>query len=170
MFIGSIAAIVGTLFSGSSALIGLILIFFGGIFTLLGMYKAGQDAKTYRTALIIHVVRLVLNLVSGAVPLLKTILEILSPVLGFAVVYLVCRTTVVLLRALERDRAARQGELTAKIYLVSAVVNVLSALGILPGIVGTVLMAIAVTVSVVSEIMYIIFLNKSSKQLVVDPV
>lgn len=169
MFIGQILTIVGTLLIWVP-LVGSLIIIAGTVAELAGIYKAGADDENYRGALVFAAAALVVNIISGFVGegILSSLLSVVSTVLNVLVVYTVCNTTSNLLHSVGNETLAQRGQTVIKIYMICAVVVVVcQILAVVPilNIIAALVVIVAAIVQVVGYVMYLLFLNGSSKAL-----
>ena len=159
MFNGQILAIVGVVLF-FIPLVGSVLAIVGGILYIVGMYKAREEDEGYRTAFILSIVNLVVNLLPG------TLGEIASTVVGLLVVYFVCTTTARLLREVDADDVADLGMRVWTINLMCAVASVvISVLVLISFSLGAVLAMALVVVELVGGVLYLVFLSRAWKAL-----
>lgn len=169
MFIGQILVIVGTLLIWVP-FVGSLIVIAGTVAGLLGIYKAGADDENYRGALVFQVISLVVGVVNGFLGdgILSSLLGIVSMVLSLLVVYTVCNTTSNLLHSLGNEPLAERGQTVIKLYMACTAVSIVcQVLGIVPilNIIAGLVMVVAAIVQVVGYVMYLLFLNGSSKAL-----
>lgn len=174
MFIAAIGAIIcsvvmiipilGTIVGGIGALVFAII-------SLVGLNKAGADIDGCKKAFMLSIVKIVLNVLIaflGKVLVLGTILTLLGYVVDFLIVYLVCTSVAAVMREIGQDSVASNGETVYKInlvcYAVSIVGGILALIPALAIIVGIVSVVVGIA-AIVAEILYMIFLYKSSKAL-----
>lgn len=173
MFIASIGAIICAVVA-VIPLIGIIggigaLVF--GIMSLLGLNKAGRDIEGCKKAFMLTLIQIVLNVLStflGAVPVVGLILSLATYVVSFLIVYFVCTSVAAVMREIGQDSIASTGETVYKINLVCYAVMIIAViLAMIPAllvIAGIVSIVVSIA-SVVAEILYMIFLYKSSNAL-----
>lgn len=150
--------------AGIAAIVALVL-------NLVGLNKASADDQGYRTAFLITIANLVIGVVSmfvGSESAFAAILDLVSTVLGIAVVYYVITVTSSLTQTIGNDELPGKGQTAWKVYLVGSVLVVAATvLGWIPALSG---LANAVSVGgsivqLVGYILYLIFLNGSYKAL-----
>lgn len=169
MFYGQIVTIIG-MFLAWVPLIGALTALAGGVLYLVGLYKAGPDDEGYRTAFMVSIVSIVVNVVSSFVGegFMATLTSIVSSVLSLAVIYFVCVTTSNLLHSVDQEALSDRGLTVWKINLVCTVVTVAVALlAYVPllNILAAIAAVLILIVELVGYIMYLMFLNSSSKAL-----
>ena len=137
------------------------------IISMVGLYKAGSDDEGYKTAFILTIVNLVLELLNGVEGFFGGLISIASAVVGLAIVYYVCTTTARLLTAVGSAEVAEKSNVW-KLYMVCTVVEVACVLVSWVPVLN-VLAAIAAVISaivmLVAEVLYMIFLYKSYQAL-----
>ncbi len=169
MFVGQILMIVGVLLAWAP-FVGVLLIVAAPIAELAGVYKAGDDDENYRGALVFIALVLVVNFISGffAEGFLHSILDVASEVLGLMVVFSVCNTTSNLLRSIGQEELSRRGGTVIQIYtactIISIVCGVLAFIPII-NIAAALANGISSLAAVVGYVMYLLFLNSSSRVL-----
>lgn len=169
MFIGQILMIVGVLLAWVP-LVGALLIIAAPVVELLGVYKAGDDDENYRGALVFVALVLMVNFISGfkGEGFLGSILDMASEVLSLLVVFSVCNTTSNLLHSIGQEELARRGGTVIKIYTACTAISIVcGVLGIIPiiNIAAALVNGISGLVMVAGYVMYLLFLNGSSKVL-----
>ena len=168
MFIAEILAIVS---------IPLVFILIGGltalaatVLNLVGLYTATHDDAGYFPALYAAVADLVLGVIGNALKqgVLRSLLSVISTVLGLFIVYQVVTTTRNLMAG--RDPALEQrGNTVIKVYFGCTVISVVCAvLAIIPilNIIALAVGAVSEIVMVVGYVFYLMFLYGASKALV----
>ncbi len=170
LFYAQILIIVGTLLS-LVPIVGSLIALIGGILNLVGLNRAGQDDEGYRTAFILSIVSIAVNVLSsfaGSEGILASLLSIVSTLLSLGIIYFVCITTSNLLHSVGAEALSQRGITVWKINLICTVVsvalivrmfvpvlNVLAAMG-----------AIAVAIAeIVGYVLYMMFLSGSYKAL-----
>lgn len=169
MFLGQILMIVGVLLAWVP-LVGALLIIAAPVVELLGVYKAGDDDESYRGALVFVALVLMVNFISGfkGEGFLGSILDMASEVLSLLVVFSVCNTTSNLLHSIGQEDLSQRGGTVIKIYTACTAISIVcGVLGIIPiiNIAAALVNGISSLVMVVGYVMYLLFLNGSSKVL-----
>lgn len=169
MFYGQIVTIIG-MFLSWVPLVGLLIVLAGGIVNMVGLYKAGSDDQGYRTAFMLTIVGIVVNIVSSFAGngFWGSMVNIISSVVSLAVIYFVCITTGNLLHSIGEDALSDRGHTVWMINLVCTVVAVVvTLLAYVPvlNILAALAAIVMVIVELVGYIMYLMFLNSSSKVL-----
>lgn len=169
MFLGQILAIVGVLLAWVP-LVGALLIIAAPVVELLGVYKAGDDDENYRGALVFVALVLMVNFISGfkGEGFLGSILDMASEILSLLVVFSVCNTTSNLLHSIGQEDLSQRGGTVIKIYTACTAISIVcGVLGIIPiiNIAAALVNGISSLVMVVGYVMYLLFLNGSSKVL-----
>lgn len=169
MFIGQILMIVGALLAWVP-LVGFLMILASPVLEIVGLYKAGGDDEDYKGALVFAVAILIVGLIGGFFQegFLSRMLEVATSILNLLMVYSVCNTTSNLLHSIGDEEQSRRGETVIKIYAVCTAISIVCrVLGIIPiiNIAAALVSAIASLVQVVGYVMYLLFLNGSSKAL-----
>ena len=148
-------------------LLAAIAVIAASIVSMVGLYKAGNDAPGYRTAFWLTVLQLVVNLFKNADGIFGGVISIVGAIVALAIVYYVCITTAELLTSIGNQEIAEQGNIW-KTYLVCTVVEIVCVLVSWIPVVN-ILAVIAALVSaiamLVAGIMYLIFLYKSYQAL-----
>ena len=142
------------------------------VLNLVGLYTATHDDAGYFPALYAAVADLVLGVIGNAlgegIPLLRSLLSVISTVLGLFIVYQVVTTTRNLMAG--RDPALEQrGNTVIKVYFGCTVISVVCAvLAIIPilNIIALAVGAVSEIVMVVGYVFYLMFLYGASKALV----
>lgn len=138
------------------------------IISLVGLYGAGKDIEGCKTAFIITMVALGVNILGSlfrSSATLALIFALAGYVLSFLQTYYVCTSVSEVMSAIGAQDIANQGDVVWKIYLACnillAVMKILENISVL-----VLLTSVAnLVVSLVGLIMYMIFLNKSYKAL-----
>lgn len=173
MFIASIGAIVAGVVSVIPILgiIGSIAALVFAIMSLLGLNKAGRDIEGCKKAFMMTIGQIILNVLTnflGGVPVVGLILNLASYVVSFLIVYFVCTSVAAVMREIGQDSIASTGETVYKINLVCYVVMIVAViLALIPAlliIAGIVSFVVGIA-AIVAEILYMIFLYKSSNAL-----
>lgn len=169
MFIAQIVMIVGTVLA-LVPILGSIIIIAGGIVNLLGLYKAQTDDNGYQMAFYVSIAGIVVDVLRGIVGegVLYTLLGIVASVLGLAVVYYVCITTSNLLHSIGEETLADKGVTVWRIYLAVGIVSIVCRVLSFVPVLNVLAMAVSVVAAIaqlVGYILYLIFLNGSSKAL-----
>lgn len=139
--------------------------------TIYGLFKASTDDEGYRTPLYAAAAGLVVSVLSiflSEVPVIGTLLSIVSTVLSFIVVNGVCQTSGNLLHSKGNEALVDRGNTVSKIYFICTVINVVcTVISIIPvlNILGGLVSAIASIVLLVGYVMYLTFLSSGSKAL-----
>ncbi|BDF71507.1 hypothetical protein CE91St41_12660 [Oscillospiraceae bacterium] len=178
MFIGTIVA----LFSFVPVIGGLAAIV-GGIIALVGLVKTMNAAPGYKRAvimLVLSIVAAVLMAVMAGVAaggailgsggaaaggLVGTlVLSLAVSVFGFLQVYFVCGATSGLLREIGEDQEASRGDLVWKLNAVCYIIAIVIAIvSVASAGLGGALNVVRTIVSLVANVIYIIFLYKSQQ-------
>ena len=148
-------------------LIGILVTLAAGIVSLVGLYKAGNDAEGYKTAFALTIISLVIGLFSDMDNGIGALLSIAESVLDLAVVYYVCVTTAKLLTAVGNLEVAEQAKVW-KVYLICTVIGmVCSVLTLFPilDVLAAFVLLIAAFVMIGAGILYLVFLYKSYRAL-----
>lgn len=169
LFIAEIVSILGALLS-LVPFVGVILLIVAQVLILLGLYKASGDDSGYQTAFIITIVNLVVSVIGifagGA---FATILNVASAILDLAVVYYVVNTTGNLAHSMGNDVLSSKGKTVWGLYLactiVSVIITLLSLIPLLGSLLAVALGVILLIVQLIAYILYLIFLNKASQDL-----
>lgn len=169
MFLGQILMIVGVLLAWVP-LVGALLIIAAPVVELLGVYKAGDDDENYRGTLVFVALVLMVNFISGfkGEGFLGSILDMASEILSLLVVFSVCNTTSNLLHSIGQEELSQRGGTVVKIYTACTAISIVcGVLGIIPiiNIAAALVNGISSLVMVVGYVMYLLFLNGSSKVL-----
>ncbi len=137
------------------------------ILNLIGLYEAGKNIEGCKTAFMITIANIVLNVVTniagtGIIPFL---LSIAGMVLQFLVTYFVCTSVAETLRKTGSEEIARSGDLVWKInlvcYLASIVISVLVLVPLL-SVIAVLANYVVMIATLVASILFLIFLYKSS--------
>ncbi len=169
MFYGEIVTIIGSVLS-LVPIVGVILRILGPVLAAYGLFKAAGDDEGYRTAFYLTIAQVVVNLISAFFKsgIVKSLLSIVSTIIGLAIVYYVCTTTANLLHAVGQEQQSAKGRTVWLIYLICALVSVVvQILAIIPilNILAAAIGIIMLIVQLVGYILYLIFLYKSGKVL-----
>ena len=156
IFVGGILSIFSFI-----PLLGSILALVGLILTLVGLNEASQVEYDYKTAFMLSIAAIVLNILGLFLPFMNLIASILN----FAVVYCICNTTAAILDAEGDGDTAAKGRFVWKLYVVCTIIMVVCGLlALIPGVVILAALVIIPTAiaSVVAGIQYLIFLYRAS--------
>ena len=169
MFLGRILTIAAILLIWVP-LLGLLLAVAATALEIAGIYTAGTDDENYKGALVFAVLSLAASLVSGFLQpgLLTSLLDAAGVIFSLLVVFSVCSTTSNLLHGLGQEALSQRGALVVKIYAVcTAVAVVCAVLSFVPiiNIAAALGSAIASLAEIAGDVMYLLFLNSSSKAL-----
>lgn len=169
MFLGQILMIVGVLLAWVP-LVGALLIIATPVAELVGVYKAGDDDENYRGALVFVALVLMVNFISGfkGEGFGGSILDMASEILSLLVVFSVCNTTSNLLHSIGQEELSQRGGTVIKIYTACTAISIVCrVLGIIPiiNIAAALVNGISSLVMVVGYVMYLLFLNGSSRVL-----
>lgn len=169
MFIAQLLMIAGALLLWVP-LVGSLLAIGGIAAEIVGIYKAGADDENYRGALIFAAATLVISLILGFLQpgFFASLLSAASDVLNLLKVFAVCSTTVSLLHLMGEETLSQRGGTVIKIYGVCTAVSIICrVLSIIPviNIAAALVSGIAGLALVVGYVMYLLFLNGSSKAL-----
>ncbi len=166
VFIGEILCLLGFIpvLGTIAALVGLIL-------TLVGLNTAGRGDSGYQTAFKIAIINLVVGFGGGILSMFASgvgqLVNVVSSILGFLLVYFICTTTSCLLESRDGALAAR-GVTVWKLYAGCTVVLVVCSLVVLIPVLNVIAAAAAVVtavVQIVAMVLYLIFLYKASDAL-----
>ena len=173
MFIASIGAVVCTVLLiipivNILAMIGALVF---AINSLVGLNEAGKDIEGCKTAFLLTIVNMVVSVLKN-IPFLGTgflgaLFSIAGYILGFLIVYYVCKSVADVLEQNEPD-VAKTGHMVWKINLVCYAAEIIIAvLALIPllNILAAFASIIIAIVSLVASILYMIFLYKSSNAL-----
>ncbi len=170
LFYAQILIIVGTLLS-LVPIVGSLIVLTGGILDLVGLHRAGQDDEGYRTAFMLSIASIVVNLLNGfadSESFLASLLSVVSSLVSLGIIYFVCITTSNLLHSVGKEALSQRGITVWKINLVCTAVGValtllifIPVLNILAAI-GAIAVAIA---EIVGYVLYMMFLSNSYKTL-----
>lgn len=156
VFIGEILAILAFI-----PLIGLILALIGAIMILAGLNEASAASDGYRTAFWVDIAAIVVKVLAVFI----SPLGLVSSILAFVMVYLVCITTADILDETGDPATAAKGRFVWKLYVVCTVIIVVcSLLALIPGVVilAALVMIPTVIATLVAGIQYLIFLYRAS--------
>lgn len=156
IFVGGILSIFSFI-----PLLGSILALVGLILTLIGLNEAAQVEYDYKTAFMLSIAAIVLNVLGLFLPFMNLIASILD----FAVVYCICNTTAAILDAEGDGATAAKGRFVWKLYIVCTIIMVVCGLlALIPGVVILAALVIIPTAiaSIVAGIQYLIFLYRAS--------
>ena len=168
VFIGAIGAII----CGVILIIPIIGTIIGGlvflILSLIGLYKAGMDIDGCKKAFMCNIINLVISVLKtflGAVPVLGLLLNLAGYVFSFLVVYLVCSSVAAVMRDMGHADIAANGELVYKInfvcYIATIVLSILAVIPLVNILAGLASIVVSIVI-LVAQILYMIFLYKSS--------
>lgn len=160
----AIIPIIGTIIGGIGGLVFLIM-------SLIGMYKAGTDIDGCKKAFMCNIINLVVSVLKtflGKVPVLGLILTLAGYVLTFLVVYLVCSSVGAVMKDMGHEDIASNGTLVYKInfvcYIATIVISILAVIPLVNIIAGLASIVVSIVI-LVAQILYMIFLYKSSNAL-----
>lgn len=175
----SIAAVGAAVFAlaGSLALTGLfgLLTLAAGIgaivfaiINLVGLNGAGKDIEGCKTAFTIAIISIIVSVCGSFLKSIALLFTLAGLVLSFLITYYVCTSVSEVMATIGARDIADQGNNVWKIYLACNIIQaVIAILNLLPALkpitnIGTIANAI---VSLIGLILYMIFLQKSSKAL-----
>ena len=156
VFIGEILVILSFI-----PLIGGILALVGAIMILVGLNEASAAADGYRTAFWIDIAAIVVEVLAIFIPPLGVV----SSILFFVMVYLVCNITADILDETGDPATAAKGRFVWKLYVVCTVITVVcTLLALIPGVVilAALVMIPTLIATLVAGIQYLIFLYRAS--------
>lgn len=143
-----------------------------GFLALIGLYQCRKDDAGYRTAFMLTIVQLVLDLARTFLPEpYNSILSIVVDAVGLAILYYVCITTNRLLQEVGADeKLIDRGVVVWKLNLVcTVIVIVCQLLGLIPGDISTVIAGfvaiIALVAQIVGMILYLLYLRNAYRTL-----
>lgn len=168
MFYGEVLTIVSIVLLLVPTL-SVLLTLAGGIVSMVGLYRAGEDDTGYRTAFELTIAKVVLNLLGLFTDgVLASLVSLCGSVAALLTVYFVCITTARILRAVGEETLAARGRTVWMINLVCTVVGgVIGLAAYIPllnvlAVLAAVLMAV---VELVGYILYMMFLYGSCRAL-----
>lgn len=169
MFLGRMVMIAGLLVSWVP-FVGSLLMIASPVLELVGIYKAGDDDENYRGALVFAALVLAANFIAGLLGegFLRFALEAAASVLNLLMVYSVCTTTSNLLHSVGQEALSQRGRDIIKIYTACVAVSlVCTVLGVIPivNIAAALVSGLSSLVLLAGYVMYLLFLNGSSKVL-----
>ena len=170
MFLGQILLIADTLLVWIP-LVGPLLAIAGAVIEMAGIYRAGSDDENYRGALVFAALALVLSVVAGFLDqeaFLRSLLMAAGEICNLLMVYSVCTTTSNLLHSIGQEELSQRGGTVIKIYTACTAISIVcGVLGIIPiiNIAAALVNGISGLVMVAGYVMYLLFLNGSSKVL-----
>lgn len=170
MFLGQILLIADTLLVWIP-LVGPLLAIAGAVIEMVGIYKAGSDDENYRGALVFAALALVLSVVAGFLgqeAFLRSLLVAAGEICNLLMVYSVCTTTSNLLHSVGQEALSQRGGTITKIYAACVAVSlVCTVLGVIPivNIAAALVSGLSSLVLLAGYVMYLLFLNGSSKVL-----
>lgn len=168
VFLSQILMIIGVL--TAFILIGGIVALVGQVLYLVGLYQAKQDDEGYAGAFSLAIISLIVSFLGGFFgdSLMGNLFSLISSILGFVILYLVCSTTALLVGSLGFDALARQGYIVWMINLVCTIVSVicgiLQLVPVLNLLTIPVLLVTAIA-SLVGGVMFILFVYRASEAL-----
>ena len=170
MYIGEVVSLCSLVAVFLVPALGLIGVLIGGIMILMGQNRAGPAHDGYRTAMVLFVVNIVINILkfcTGNSPF-TDVLDIIGNIISCAETYYICRASSELLSAKGDYELAGRAEEIWKVsvgcYVVS-VVCVLVAWIPIVNIAALITIILSAVVSIVVAFMLIDFYNKASKAL-----
>jgi hypothetical protein len=171
VFYGEILGIVGVVFAFVSALLGVILMVAGGVLGIMGLNKAKTDDTGYQMALYVIIASIVVSIIKAllnGVPVLGTLMSIVSAIVSLALIYYVCITTSNLLHSQGQESLSARGVTVWKLNLVTTIISIVcTLLAVIPilNILAAVVSFFAAIVALVGYVMYLLFLNNASSTL-----
>ena len=168
MAIGQIVALVSivVLLIPVFGITGLIAMAVGGIMSIVGLWGAREAHEGYKRAFVMLIAGGVLSILGtmagdGGV---GTLFDVLDSVAGMLQTYFVCTATSGLLREIGEEQEASRGDLVWKLnalcYIIAIVIAIVS---VVSAGVGGALNVVRTIVSLVANVIYIIFLYKSQQ-------
>ncbi len=146
------------------AAIGMIVF---SIISIVGLYGAGKDIEGCRTAFILTIINLVVSVLKNffkSAPVLGLVFELAGDVISFLTTFYVCTSVASVMLSIGANDVASMGEIVWKITLVCDIILVVMAiLVMIPGltIIAGISTFIVLIVSLVAQILYLVFLSKS---------
>ncbi|HIT02159.1 MAG TPA: hypothetical protein IAC84_04670 [Firmicutes bacterium] len=168
LFLAQILMIVGVL--TTPLLVGVILLLVGQVVYLIGLYQAKMDDEGYSGAFALRIISLIVSFLGGfwGESWMGDLFDLISNILGFVILYLVCSTTALLVGSLGWNDLARQGHTVWMINLVCTVIslacNLLMFIPVLNLLAIPVLLVTSIA-SLVGGVLFLVFLYRSSKAL-----
>lgn len=169
IFLAQIIAIVGAILCiiPVTNIVGLILALVSTVFYFLGIMEAAKDSEGYGSALTFTIVEFVLGLMSlflRSVPILGKLIDLAGDVCSIVVLYYICKTTSGLLRNINCNHFAADGDRVWNInktcLIITAICTVLAIIPLI-NLIAALILIVIVIVQIYSGIIYIIFLKNS---------
>ena len=145
------------------------------IIGIVGLYTAGKEIEGCKTAFICMIVGFIISIIGGILSLIpvvgatiSSIVQVVGNLINLLITYYVCKSVGAVMNQAGHSEIAANGEMVWKISAVCYAIGIiLSLLAIIPGLSGvTTILTLGVTIAtLVAEILYMIFLYKSSKAL-----
>lgn len=167
--IGNIACMVVTVIPVIGWILGPIGTIVFSILALVALYRLGTEIPGCHTAFILTIVNMVLTFIgifTGKVSWLHFLLSIAGSILSFLVVYYVCGSVSDLCVSAGDQATADIGKKIVMINLICYGVSILlSIIGLFAASAASVLGAFVSLAQLIAEILYMLFLYRSSKTL-----
>lgn len=171
MFIASLGVIICTilLIIPIVKILAAIAVLVFLILSMVGLFQAGNDIEGCRTAFILTLVNIILKILGVGFKsgIMNTIITIAGYVVSFMITYLVCTSVSEVMNQVGAINVAQMGETTWKINAICnvgqvfiAILVLIPILGWIAGVLGAIIL---VVLSLIGEILYMIFLYKSSQ-------
>lgn len=171
MFIASLGVVICTIlaFIPFVNILAAIAVIVFMILSMVGLFQAGNDIEGCRTAFILTLVNIILNILKAGLKssIMHMIVETAGYIVSFMVIYLVCTSVSEVLNRIGAINVAQMGETTWKInaacnvgLVLIAILALIPILGWIASILGVI---VIVVLSLIGEILYMIFLYKSSQ-------
>lgn len=173
MFIAQVGVIICTVIALIPVIdvVGVIGSIVFSIISLVGLNQAGKDIGGCKSAFTFTIAQIIVNAISNFFDdgIVKSIFSIAVTILSLMIIYLVCNSVSSVLSGIGYQDIADKGMTVWKINVICCIISVivdiitlLPFIGPVLAVIGAVIIAI---ISVVGEILYMIFLNSSSKAL-----
>ena len=173
MFIASVGSIVCIVLS----IVPLVNIFAGigiiafSVISLIGLYNAGKDIAGCKTAFMLTVIHVILNVTGtffNSIGLSSSIFDFAGEIVSLLITYFVCTSVADVMRQIRAFDVADKGIRVWKINLGCTIASiVLSLLRLIPGVKGLagIIAVVVAIISLVGSILYMLFLSASAAKL-----
>lgn len=150
--------------------LGMIAILAGAVFSILGFYTISKVHDGYKTAFILLLINVAVQLVNGFLApdgFLGSLFSFASAFINAMIIYFVCNTTSSMLQNLDPAVASLGQKVWKGVMLCTAVEMICIVLAIIPliNVVALIFGGAASIAQVVISILYLVFLWKSQKVL-----
>lgn len=150
---------------------GMIILIASVILEIIGIKEAAKDDEGYGNAFLLTIANLALTVIQlpfDSNGVVYKLIDIANDVIQVVILYLICKTTSMLLRRMNNGLLADKGDKVIKIniycIIISFVCGILSIIPII-NILAAIAMIVVLIVSIYAAVVYVIFLKQSGEYL-----